>query len=976
MSVRVFAANLTCRILFAGLALSCGVTQRESSVDTQMLHQSLEVAGFVIGTDKPVMEQYSAGHYPSVAAGSNQRLAVYDDSGRIRGVRFDDTGVLELEWLDFGAQDRIQLYPAVAFGMDRFLVVWSESEDQGSSIYSQIVTLDGQLRGERSRLAEGFAAQVAWLGDAFVMSWIEDGVHLAKVDLDGALVANSSVRVTEVSAGVTRAVIATSGTQGVVAFSEDDGTRTNVRIARFDAQGAVLDPGGVIANPELQGTSEYSLATNDQNSLLTFKDDSDVIRGSILLADGSLTSTEFEVVGEGDVHGHTVGSDGANFVVVWELGGEETHDLQAKSVSSDGTVDTVSSNVGNASRAFQAWNLDLAFADDAYFLVYEGEGIFGNHFSPGLTNEPSMVALSALPNAQNIPVSAWNGSDYVVSWNDERGDSNQSRAVRVSKDGQVLDPEGIAVSPNGKRALASTSATNTQGTTTFVYTTLDDKRAYLRTMTKDGELTAPLMLADGNPRGDIVSNGTTFLLGLQVADPTSNLATLSVLPLNENGVPQGEARVVVTDFPRPRMMMVAQGQDFLLVYSGQTVETGAPIDGKMVRYSASGEKLGELESPSAGNAYYAMSANPDGAVVFGWNDYATKQLWFRMLMGDTWADASLLTAQPSEEVPTFAWNGDHFVSVWVESRKALWTRDVALDGSLGEESIALVGDHTTPKLTLGPGPELLLTSIHWEMFSRTRRVESRFVVPNGAPLPAQPGDDVTDGNDAERTSGDSITSTATTSASPEPSVAIGADPAPTSTGTARTDRAATNGSERTNEVATVSDVQQADAKPPVDEAPQVQSTKRTSGGCHMNITNQTHSASAWLTGIALSLAHFRRRRRAPNLGLYRPKPNTRPSIDGLPTTRVRHRRPRLLRRQRVTRLQQLDADVVRRTDESHVPVTRGAIDRYPATLQTLTCSIYVINSVGEVSEVASTREDFWIPIVGKLDLSCIVTGGG
>lgn len=858
-----FSTHISWRFwaLFAGLTASCGITSEQTvlSFDTAALH--LVVSDFVIGTDTPILEQYDAGNYPDIAAGGDQRLAVFEDGGRIRGVRFDQTGaVLDLEWLDFGVNERTQLYPAVAYGDDGYLVVWSETDETSSSgIYGQIVSRAAALQGQRKLLVtSGFDARVGWLGGAFVMSWVDNGVHLARVDSNGDMIPGST---TDVSAATvtaaTRPLIAAQDTLGVVVFSEDDGTRRNVRLARFDAQGTVLDPGGIVVNPTLAAASEYTIATTKTHSLVAFSSDG-LIKASIVNAEGTLQAPEFDVASDPAMAGHATAADGTKFAVVWDCEGNQGRDICAKGITTDGIVDTATRNLGvSDAQAFQTRALALAFSNGTYALTYEGlEGTVGHQFSPTFETTHGPLPLSALPNRQNLPFTSWNGEHYVVSFYDERAEGMHARAVRISGQGLVLDPSGLGVSPPEHRAFSSASASNSSGISAFVFTSTDESSAYLRTMNAQAVLSDLVLLSDGDPQSiTVVSNGKSFMVAYhQSAQPNSS-STIYVRPLDEMGAPQGEPIPIVPDFPRPRLSMVAQGQDFLLAYSGQALDTGAAVSGKVLRVAASGETRAELPPPTESNPSYAAASSPDGAVIFGWNEFATNSLKFRFLNGDTWSETTALTAQPSEEEPAFVWDGKHFVSVWVESRKALWTRNVGPDGSLGEESVAIPGDHTSPRLTHGPGPEILLTSVNWGLFSRSRRIQSRLVGADGVTLPS--GANELDTSDV----GNPSTANSTSGAPPvgtmsNPTEAVATSSTTTSAPQPPSSAVSTANTSQETETTSGPSPSRADGSSTSSSS----NAKRASNGCSLSDPNGHTSLPPWLAAaFALGLAYARRR---------------------------------------------------------------------------------------------------------------------
>src|SRR5205823_885817 len=71
-----------------------------------------------------------------------------------------------------------------------------------------------------------------------------------------------------------------------------------------------------------------------------------------------------------------------------------------------------------------------------------------------------------------------------------------------------------------------------------------------------------------------------------------------------------------------------------------------------------------------------------------------------------------------------------------------------------------------------------------------------------------------------------------------------------------------------------------------------------------------------------------------------------------PLAAVRHRGPRLLRRQRIAFLQQLDRMLIRRANERHIAVARRAIDRHAAFHQSLANGVNIVDLISEMTEIA------------------------
>ena len=73
--------------------------------------------------------------------------------------------------------------------------------------------------------------------------------------------------------------------------------------------------------------------------------------------------------------------------------------------------------------------------------------IYGARFTPdGAVLDPAGIVISTAANSQTSPAVASDGSDYLVVWADQRGDTSDVYATRATAQGCVLDPAGIPVS--------------------------------------------------------------------------------------------------------------------------------------------------------------------------------------------------------------------------------------------------------------------------------------------------------------------------------------------------------------------------------------------------------------------------------------------------------------------------------------------------------------------------------------------------
>jgi len=244
--------------------------------------------------------------------------------------------------------------------------------------------------------------------------------------------------------------VATAGTSSLVVWRE-----LNAIVGgRVTRAGTVLDPHGIAiasdegSNPDVAaGSSQYLVAWTTAHG----------IRAARLSPTGKLLDQVPIAVRDGlaGAPSVAVAFDGTNYRVAWnEIDvPANRHDILASRVSTAGAVlDATPITVSDA--AFDQLAPDVAFDGSNYLVVWQDfrgstRDVYASRVSPaGVVLDPSGLAVSTASRDQTSPAVVWGGTEYLVAWSDARaGPGKQDLyAARVSADGVVLDPSGFAVS--------------------------------------------------------------------------------------------------------------------------------------------------------------------------------------------------------------------------------------------------------------------------------------------------------------------------------------------------------------------------------------------------------------------------------------------------------------------------------------------------------------------------------------------------
>jgi len=459
--------------------------------------------------------------------------------------------------------------------------------------------------------------------------------------------------------------------QGYAAAGAFDGTNTfvvwedarqgNHRIygTRVDQAGKVLDPMGIALGTATAAEAAPSVAYGAGVFLVAWEQGtgSDVrvyvarvsTAGAVLDAAGIAVATG----GFDEQYDPAVAFDGTNFLVTYSVGLSAGGQIAAVRIGPSGNrLDTTAITVSRITSPYAEAQGTPAVAFDGtnYLVVWQDDrgdwwDIYGNRVTPGgMVLDGNGFAVDATPvSGQNTPQIAFDGTNYLVTWSDWPGGGSRESSVF----GRLVSPAAVV---NPTRIAIATAA---------------------------GEQSSPTLAWAGD----------SYLVAWQdVSLSTAN--RIGATRVSRDGMvldPAGLTLAGSSTAPSTAYApaLVAGGGQVLLAWSGTNI--------RAARITAAGASRDGADG-------FALSGAPntqqDPAVAFDGTNYLV--VWTDSRTGgpniygtrvsrqgailDT-AGIRISGATGGQGRPSIAWNGKHYLVVWT-AYGLMGARRVAPDGSL------------------------------------------------------------------------------------------------------------------------------------------------------------------------------------------------------------------------------------------------------------------------------------------------------
>jgi hypothetical protein len=450
--------------------------------DDQRCTSDFDIYGARVAADGTVLDEVGLDlctavedqEEPAIAFDGTNYLVVWTDgrsgSSDIYGSRVAADGqVLDPDGFVISTAVSAQLNPSVAFGDTAYLVTWTDWRDGNANIYAARVALDGTvIDASGIAVCDSAAGQeypaVSSDGSDWLVVWHDSrsgqaDIYGARVAVDGSVLDPGGIVVSASITDELNADITFNGTNYLVVWDDEPGaTSRDVYAARLTPVGTVLDSAGIAVCTVANQQELASASSDGSNYMVTWID---FRGGGTWDAYGARVDAAGNVI---DVGGLPICTDpsqqyaldlafnGTNWLVAWHDSRNGPKDIYGTRVATDGSgVDPAAFPISTAA-AHQS-QPELAFDGGNYLAVWHewrsatGYDIRGVRIAPdGTVLDPGGILISARATGELYPAVAFDGTNYLVVWQDERSGSYDIYATRIDIDGNVLNAPGIAIS--------------------------------------------------------------------------------------------------------------------------------------------------------------------------------------------------------------------------------------------------------------------------------------------------------------------------------------------------------------------------------------------------------------------------------------------------------------------------------------------------------------------------------------------------
>jgi len=499
-----------------------------------------------------------------------------------------------------GTSQRHQLNPSIAASTTGYLVVWTDYQIEETQ-YSRAARISSNgvlLDPAGITLAPGGpdgGPRVASNGTDFLVVWHGTGIEATRVSAAGVVLDATPFTVSASSYAVAIPAVASNGTDYLVSWASTDAI--GLYASRVTAAGAVQDPNGIAIAVDGWGTQWLPAVASNGSAYL-------VVWGRNVGFDPRR------------IYAARVGFDG---VVL---------DPQGFAVSSVEGADSLPAVTSNGSDYLVAWEDDRTSA---------GMDVYGSRVTAsGQVLDPAGIAISTAETTQTRPRLAWNGSNYLAVWEDDRSSPSMLfydiYGARIATDGTVLDATGVALASG--RALRAPAVAANGGNYLVAWQDATDgpsdiyARRFNAVLAPIEPKAFPVALSPNAYAPAIASNGTTFFVAWEDARLFETTGVdITGTRLSGTGAVLDPAGIAISNAngAQRKPVIASNGTDYLVAWEDNRSGLGWSLaDVYATRVSAAGsvvDAAGVAVCTAAGSQDMLAIASDGSDYLLAWRDY-------------------------------------------------------------------------------------------------------------------------------------------------------------------------------------------------------------------------------------------------------------------------------------------------------------------------------------------------------------------